>query len=203
MKQSQGSHDRMRTIAALAPFLATAVGLLIAGAGYFFLVLPQLQLVVPGGEYDIAPATERLAEGRAYATQLDGVLQRFNAMNGEDRQKINNMVPEEADLPGIFVTLDAIAKAHNFLASSVSAVTTLDAQKTGKDKKKTLQISTEFSGGTFDQFKGLLVDLGRSERILDVESIVFSANKSDYAVMMKAYYISPETPAAQPVAAEQ
>lgn len=161
-----------------------AVGYLVAA--YVLLFLPKLGRLVKGGELDLSSYEDRISETRSYLDSLKGVVTNFNKVNPDRRSRVQNMVPVSPDAPGLYVQLDAIARAHDMVLVSVDALP--DEKSSSPAGRKNVRVTVNIAGGTYQQMKLLLADIERSERILDVQAVIFTPSSASYGLVLKAYY---------------
>ena len=178
------------SLAAFSPFLIVIAGVLFAGAAYFLLFFPKLRLIVKGGDLDLERVESLIAEEERRKAVLDSIEAKYKGINPERKQKVQQMVPLEQDIPGLFVELDAIARQNNFTLTSVD--TTQDAKVTHTGGRKPTTIAANFSGGEFAYFAQLVRDIERSRRVLDVGSVVFTPNSGTYSLTLTAYNLDKE-----------
>lgn len=165
-----------------------AVGYLVAA--YALLFLPKLGRLVKGGELDLSAYDDRIAETQSYLDGLKVTVGAFNKVNPERRGRVQNIVPTAPDAPGLYVQIDAIARAHDMVLVSVDALPN-DKPPTLAGRKG-VRVTLNVAGGTYQQMKLFLMDIERSERILDVQDVVFTPASASYGLVLHAYYYDAE-----------
>jgi len=102
------------------------------------------------------------------------------------------VLPDERDLPSVFVQLEALAYKHNLFLSTVDIAA---EQSTGEEKRKKdkvelhkLVINLSLSGGDYFTLKNFLNDVENNLRLLDIRSIVYSPEGNTYNISMNTYY---------------
>jgi hypothetical protein len=185
-------------LAKALPAITVAVALGELAAAYFLLFVPKIAPILKGGKLDPSQLEATVSDNKAYLSKLKGALADYTSFNAEKRQKAMLLVPTEPDIPGIYVQLDTIASAHEFLVSSVDVV----PGESGSMERtlKGLRISANVTGGDYDQFKLFLGDLQRSSRLFDVQSVVFSPEGGSFGLVMRAYYLDKQEVIAPTVA---
>lgn len=173
------------------PTLTVAAAIGYAAAVHFLLFFPRIAPLRTGGRLDPGKLHASYDDEVAYEKRLDGSLADFGSFNAEKKLKASAIVPADKDIPGIYVQLDTIARAHEFVVSSVDVVAS-DAVLSVPGVK-TLRIAANLTGGTYAQFKLLLADLEQSTRAFDVQSIVFSPSGGIYGLVIRAYYLDPKS----------
>ncbi len=183
----------MAQLAVWLPLITVVLVLGYAVAAYFFLIMPQVGPLLPGGALDNGPIKTRIAEDQGYVKQLQDFLTYYTAISDENKARAASVMPLDADNPGLIVQLDNIARGHGMVLSSVDMV--VDEKSVTQYGRKTIRISVSVEGGGYDQFKLLLNDLEHSLRLFDVQSIIFSPT-GGYGLVLRAYYVDPKLPTA-------
>lgn len=178
----------------LFPIIMVVVAVLYAAAGYGLLLRPKLNAIAQGGGLDTSQVESTIEEDKAYSRRLTQGNEAFAALNPQRIEKVNNIIPTEAAVQNIFVILDGIAKRNNMVLVSVDSA--VDDRAVTPDGRKTVRVSANVGGGNYEQFKTLLTDLETSERVFDVQSIIFVPNTATYSLVLRAYYLDPNVQAA-------
>lgn len=179
------------------PYVTAVTALLYVAVVYFYLLAPKLARLRPGGEYDPTPFTTRIESERQYTSSIANATKEFNLVDKALRQRIENSVTAEPDIPELYVQMDTIAKANGFQLMTVEA--SPDTQTVLTGNRKAVRITASLEGGGYQQYKRLVSDLERLERIIDLQSVTFTAGSGSYSLVMLAYYLDP-TVLAPPVA---
>mgnify|MGYP001573743746 CR=1 FL=1 len=178
-------------IAKMLPILTLIAAVAYAVAAYGLLFMPKIGRLVKGGELDLSAYDGRIAETGSYANDLKAALTAYQGINPDRRGRVSNMVPVTADVPGLFVQIDALARAHDMVLVSIDAIP--DEKSTSPAGRKTVRIALNVAGGTYQQFKIFLADLERSERILDAQAIIFTPTSGSYGMVVRAYFLDAAT----------
>lgn len=173
----------------MLPVITGIVAVAYLLAAYVLLFMPKLGRLVEGGELDLSAYETRLAETQAYADSLKGVVSSYQSVNAERRGRVLNMVPTTHDTPGLYVQMDAIARAHGLVLVSIDAVP--DEKSTSAAGRKTIRVAINVAGATYQQFKLFLSDVERAERILDVQAVIFTPSSGNYGLVLRAYSLDP------------
>jgi hypothetical protein len=180
----------MESIAKMLPIITGLAAVGFAVAAYVMLFLPKLGRLVKGGELDLTAYEDRINETQGYLDGLKSTVAAFNKVNPERRARVQNMVPVTADAPGLYVQIDAIARAHDMVLVSVDALP--DDKPPTATGRQGVRVTIDVAGGTYQQMKLFLTDLERSERILDVQDVVFTPSSASYGLVLHAYYFDAE-----------
>jgi Tfp pilus assembly protein PilO len=147
--------------------------------------MPKLGRLVSGGELDLAVYEIRLSETKAYADSLKSVVTSYQSVNPDRRSRVLNMVPVTPDAPGLYVQVDTIARTHGLVLVSIDAVP--DEKSSTPAGRKTVRVAINVAGATYQQFKLFLADIERSERVLDVQAVIFTPSSGNYGLVLRAY----------------
>ena len=180
------------------PFITVALALGYLAAAYFLLFLPKIGPLLAGGDLDTALLEAQLQEREAHLGKLEAADDEFKKINADKKAKLTAVVPTEPDVPGILVAMDALAKKNGFVLTSIDTV--VDEKTVSPAGNKIVRMSVNMAGGTYEMFKALLTDISHSLRLFDVQSVVFTPNSGNYAMVMRAYYYAKAPPAAAPEA---
>lgn len=172
-------------LAKMLPILTGIVAVAYAIAAYVLLFMPKLGRLVPGGELDLSAYETRIAETKAYQGELKSVVDAYQAVNPDRRDRVRNMVTLTPDVPGLYVQLDAIARAHDLVLVSIDAIP--DEKTATPAGRQSVRVTLNIAGGTYQQFKLFLADIERSERIFDVQSVIFTPASGSFGVALRAY----------------
>ena len=180
------AHPR-RLIVVIAAAAAIAYGV----AAYLLLILPRLSVLSAARGPDSQALADRVSAAEARAGQIRTAVASYAALSDDKKTMLDAIVPPAADVPDLMVQLDAIATAHGMAIVSVDTLT--DEKTATPAGRKVVRVALNLSGGQFDQFKGFLSDLERSQRIFDAQSVIFTPGSNAYSVVLDAYF----APAAQ------
>ncbi len=170
------------------PVVTGVVAVAVLAVGYGYALKPMIGRVMSGGVYDAAPYRAALEDEKNYQSTLKAKVSEYESINESRRGAIAAMIPTTSDLPGIYVALDDLAKKRGITLLSVDAVPAAEADEFGHYP---IQVSARFSGGGYGLLKTVLLDIERSRRLFDVQSLVFSPESDSISLTMVAYYIDP------------
>lgn len=177
------------TLAKALPALTVVAALLLAILSYTLLFVPRLGRMVPGGGLDLAPYERRAAEARQYLDAVAAEQASFQQLNAQRKASVQNAIPARADSPGLYVTMDALATAHGMVLTSIDASEN-DKVATAAGRHP-ITVNARIEGATYPQFKRFLADLERSERLLDVVSVMFVPGSGAYDLTLRSYWVNP------------
>lgn len=180
-------------------FITTILILASAVIGVFYL-RPQWQ--------QFQTLQEESENLRNIATELDDLIQNrdalikaINTVSRQDLQKIDQALPQGPRSAEFLVLLETLAKRNNTVLRQVDLIGSGEAQSGqprpgGSLTAPSIGTIKEFPvsinvGGSYDAFKSFLGDLERSLRIIDINSLSFSASSRDlfeFSLKGKTYY---------------
>lgn len=173
--------------AVLMPFITVVAAILLAVAGYFLLLVPKIRPLMAGGAYDFSAIKTQLASDEDYIKKMMESLDGYSKLEEAKLSRVAAIMPLEADIPGLMVQIDEIARANKMALQSIDTAT--DEKNVSPLGRKVVRISLSLTGGDYAQFKLLLADLERSLRLFDVATLSFGADGKAYGVVLKTYYI--------------
>jgi len=172
----------------LLPILILA----IAGVTVFVFTTPMLE-AIDGLKLE----RERLTIADDNAAQLEErqaqLIDTYNKIDSEQRDRLEQFLPNNIDNVRLIIDINDIADHYGLSIKNPNIVTAEDG--TGKQAANSTPESTliAFSiTSSYELFKDFLKDLARSLRLVDVESVVFTAtdnNLYNYQVSLRTYWL--------------
>jgi len=189
-----------KVLAVWLPVITVIIGLAYAAIGYYILLLPKISQLLPGGEYDLTGIQARISEDEKFMTDANAAMAKFSGLSLENRKRASQIVPlGDADIAGILVQLDEIARANNMRLKNIDAV--ISEKIVTALGRKPVRISATFEGGNYEQYKLLLKDIERSLRLFDVQNLTIARGASTYSMVLTSYFLDkPSAAAAKPAA---
>lgn len=168
--------------------------LIVAAIGLFVVyVNPTYQetkaLSAKYGQYDSV-----LTQSAKVRQTRDQLLARRNTFSSDDVRSLERLLPDNIDNIRLIIDINDIAARYHLQTRDVS-VSSGDTNSVGGGKGALGSVTLSFTVfATYNDFQAFLMDLQRSLRIVDVESISFSApatenGASDYKVSIKTYWL--------------
>ena len=131
----------------------------------------------------------------------DSLLAEYNTISSSNIDRLRKMLPDHVDNVRLIIEIDNIASAYGMTVKDATLASSNDNENDDErsifeatvDNKQsmTLNFSVVAPYGSFLSF---LKDLEKNLRIVDVESITFSASDVDlyeYDVTLKTYWLTP------------
>jgi Tfp pilus assembly protein PilO len=182
----------------MARILITLLFLIAAVAIFFTLTKPYLNdinnLKADKQKYD-----EALVNSRELQTLRDKLLSKYNAILPEDIDRLNKMLPSDADSGDLLAMIENKARGRGLLLKSVNIKEELqstDASATlGKPPPPYKTVSLSFSvTGPYASVLAFFADLEKSLRLIDMKAVGFSSSPTDnyqYEITAQTYYAVP------------
>lgn len=154
--------DRRRLIISI--IILAAIVLVV-----IFLILPQWSNVT-NLQSQINSTKAELSQKTDLAKKLDEMLSKYDEVFNKV-QKVDFVVPKDSQRPELIVQLESLAKDNGLVLSSLEFS---EAPKKEGEQLKTLNISLALAG-TYEAFKNFILSAEQNLRIMDIESVSFSA----------------------------
>jgi Tfp pilus assembly protein PilO len=172
--------------------LALLIVAIVGGVGYYILY-PKYQEVSLGGEYSIETLKSERQTRQRYLYELKKLKENYQKINQADIDKLNQILPSDRDIPGLFVQVAALAEDNGFILDSVNisqeaAGRSIKGQ--AKQEIKKLNISLNLRGSSYQSLKYLLNAIEYNLRIFDVDAVYFSPDSDKYSVNLFTYYLA-------------
>jgi len=138
----------------------------------------------------LAQKATALEQRQAELEKLKSTKVGFAELEGPAK-KIVEILPSGKELPAIFVQIEALAVKHNLFLASIDVSNDKDAAA-GR-KKAPLQkiiINISLTGGDYFALKGLLADVEKNLRLLDVRSLAYAPDTKSFNLSMVAYFFN-------------
>lgn len=160
--------------------------------GYYFIIAPKYEEVSLGGQYSIETLTLERDQKIGYAADLRRINRNYREINSEEVKKLDQVLPEEKDIPGLFVQFQALAAKHDFqlLSINISEDSFRGANLDKSQKIKRLNISLNLTGGDYSEFKEFLESIELNLRIFDINATYFTPGSDSYSLNLFTYYLS-------------
>lgn len=155
----------------------------------FIYVSPTYNGITGSSEITKKSVKELKAEKERYVAALqkvreieevrNGLLTKYNAIQGSDREKLIKMVPENIDSVRLIIDINNIASAYNFTLKdiSINQAPTTPVRRDSSEVVPTTQknysyVTLSFNvTGAYNNLMAFMSDLERSLRIIDIEAL--------------------------------
>lgn len=176
--------------------LTIVIVITVVAFGYTFILEPKYREISSGGQYNLETVETELAKRETYLDTLKTLVTNYQNISQAEINKLKKVLPEEKDLPGIFVQFEALAQEYDLFLSSISInevaeeVKKEKSSRSGKIKKLNVSLSLISIKESHDyaDIKEFLSALENNLRLLDVNAVYFSPDALDYSVNLFTYY---------------
>lgn len=157
--------------------------------------LPQWQ------EFQVLRAQQTVLERIVFnASEVVGVrdqlLSRYNAVSTEEKARLETILPGEATQETLISALQELALRHGLLLKKITirATTSQNPLVANIQKKSYDEVTIEIGvAGTYQSFQTFLASIEQNARLLEVETISFSAGEADsleFTLQARARFLS-------------
>lgn len=160
----------------------------------YYLLAPKYQEVGLGGKYSLATLSQEKQEQLRYLEDLKKMVDNYRMINKSEIEKLNQILPEEKDIPGLFVQFQALAQENGFILTSININQEPERVASSEDRGeiKKLNISLNLIGKDYEALKVLLEAIESNLRLFDVNAIYFNPDSNDYSINLFSYYFIPK-----------
>lgn len=172
---------------------------LLAGALFYFYVDPTYDTIktLRAEEATLNAALSRALE---LQTTRDQLISRYNTFAPEDLARLEKLLPDHVDNVRLVLDMDSLASQYGMRVRNVAVEKqetqkNTRTQKVGPDERAYESMLLSFTvNGEYSTFRAFLRDLEQSLRLVDVESVSFSATDTgfyDVTVTLRTYWLKP------------
>ncbi len=145
-----------------------------------------------------AKLDEALTNARKLAERMDKLTAAYNALPADKLERLDLFLPDDVDNVQLIIDINNIAKAHGMAIRDVKIATeepktqTSVISRPGSMEQGSVGLSFTVSG-PYRVFQDFLIDLSRSIRIVDIESVDLTVSGTkglyDYHVELKTHWL--------------
>ena len=159
------------------------IPVIILGCGYLYLLKPKYIYLKETGSLTLQSLKKSLLTKKEYLENLKKLKKSYNNLSMEDREKLEEILNWDKDIPNLFVHFENLVEKRGMTLASINF-----AEGKGEGAIKTLNIDLAVAGGNYQILKDFLDDLEKDIKIIDVDSVIFSAE--GYNLALKTYYLT-------------
>lgn len=163
--------------------------ILIVGSGYFFVLEPKFRESGQGSKVNLDLTKTELLKRQQYLEQLKALIENYNKISPAEINRIKMILPRDKDIPGLFVQFQELATKNNLLLAAINFNDAPATTETTGLKKISINVdlisSSEIS---YQAIKKFIASVETNLRLLDIDSIFFIPNSSNYSLTILAYY---------------
>ncbi|GMU74453.1 MAG: hypothetical protein AMXMBFR44_6500 [Candidatus Campbellbacteria bacterium] len=176
-------------------FISGIIFIVVAVAVFFGLTNPKYQTTKTVRD-KVAQLDEALDKAKELTELRDTLTVQYNSFTDEELKKLNTLLPDSVDTVRLIIDVDNIADAHNLtlLNISIAGGEVTSQQSSGPEGRPYGVMNLSFNvSTTYEQFKAFLIDVERSLRLLDVQTISFGqpdvTGRTTYTVSARTYWL--------------
>ena len=176
--------------------------LIIAAVGLFVMYTNPTYQNIKSLQTESEQYNTALTQSSQVRAQRDQLLARRNTFPATDVERLQRLLPDSVDNIRLIIDINNVAARYHLQVTNVSLSTLQGAAQggvgNGTSSLGSVQISFSIAA-TYNDFQSFLQDLEHSLRIIDVESIRFSAGGSSgtakaagidsYTLTIKTYWL--------------
>ncbi len=169
------------------PGVSVVAALAVLASGYFGFINPVLAQFRDGGRYDVAAKRTDLAGREEKLAELEALQKQFTAISREEGDRLSRFLPADADVPGVIVALDELARLSGLQLLAVDTNPQKDSVA-GMSGVGALDVAVSLAGGDYPKLKAFIRNVEGSLRLFDVTAISFQA-AGVYNLNLRTYHL--------------
>lgn len=165
---------------------AVVTVLVLLTAGFVIVINPEISAI---RSFGLVRLQQTRADRNDVAESLRltrSVVESYRLVSVQDSAKLQSVLPSSSDLPAMFIQVEAIALSAGLRLNNISFTTTAPARRSGATTPQSappgfqqLQVTFNVTGGRgYPSLKNFLATVESSVRLLDVQSISYSPQKT-------------------------
>ncbi|MEA3463560.1 MAG: type 4a pilus biogenesis protein PilO [Patescibacteria group bacterium] len=183
---------------------------IILAAGYFLLIQPKYKQVAKDAESISEGKQLKYLTQQKYLNRLNELKAVYQSIKIQDRDKIEAILPNQAEIDKLFTEIEAIALSNGLILTSLQfesvksaakidnkyVVESAKANQGSKDKINDLpeeiakiKIIMNLVGTDYNGLKNILKTIERNLRLMDIIKLSFSPNDNQTSLELLAYYM--------------
>lgn len=187
----------MKTKEKRAPHLveSRALGILAGAAvvavGIFFLILPRVNALRPGGELDVAAARAELARLQTLVRSSESRASSLKAYGeGSASERLAILLPPAPEVPELVRGIDAAARTAGIELTTISA-SVRPSGKSTVNAAVSIDLTLAATDVRYEEFKKFIAALENSLRLIDIQSLAYQPDSLTLSVKAAAYALNP------------
>ncbi len=181
--------DRLKTVKFLSRYhkaLTVVLVIIIFAIGYYVLA-PKFQEII-SQRTDLKNLTKDKQARESYLADLEKLVANYQKINKSDVENLDQILPTQKDIPGLFVQLQALAQENGFTLATVNLEE--EPSITSREEKiRKININLNLVGGDYQSLKKFLEAVEYNLRLFDVDAVYFSPDSNNYSISLFTYYI--------------
>jgi Tfp pilus assembly protein PilO len=183
--------------------IITPVILIIISIGSFFAYTDKIyrgensdnHRTIQSLQAEDAEYQEALNNVTAIKAKRDALVDKMSAMNPDDLQKLESLLPDNIDNIQLIIDMNNIADKHRLIlkGARLDNEAKTDSSKLGTDNSKYGTVRISFSvTASYENFQNFLRDLEKSLRLVEITDLSVNGNAIglyDFSVGLKTYWL--------------
>jgi Tfp pilus assembly protein PilO len=143
-----------------------------------------------------AQLVSAVSSGADLRVRRDELTRKYNSIPGPSLAKLRSMLPDSIDNVKLILELDALSRTYGLPIQNVRVRETEESSAGATQNTDSrygitrLEITVE---GRYDRFRSFLADVEKSLRLIDIESVVFTAPENEtnytYIITLRTYWL--------------
>jgi len=174
--------------------------LVVLAIGLFMLYTDPAYQDIKDLQRQVAAYDDALDKSQELKRTRDQLISRRNTFPAESLQKLERILPDNVDNIRLIIDINAIAARHLLSITNIDLGTISDSASSrnelavGSSGSAVGSVELGFTvSATYDDFLAFLQDLEHSLRVVDVETIAFTASPegdlNDYTFTIRTYWL--------------
>ncbi|MCF7831280.1 MAG: type 4a pilus biogenesis protein PilO [Candidatus Pacebacteria bacterium] len=178
-------------------FIFSLFAILISIAIFVIVVIPRYH-AIQELRSERAELVSAVSSGADLRVRRDELTRQYNAISQDSLSKLKSLLPDSIDNVKLILELDALARTYGLPIQNVRVREVEDDTGAQQSTVVTdsrygttrLELTLE---GRYDRFRSFLTDVEKSLRLIDVESVTFTAPEDEavytYIITLRTYWL--------------
>lgn len=189
-EKKQLIHPSESVIDKLMGLIVVLVFLAILAPTYIFLISPQLEKILPGGDAHQQTAEELLSKRTAYLKSLQPLQELLDAYGSESKSDlIGSIAPSSIDIATLYALFERLGREMNVSIQTIDIGSAEGASSLVKGVESVI-VSLRFADVNYGKMKEILSTLESNLRLTDVVVIDYDPRSKFLSLTVRLYYFS-------------
>lgn len=169
--------------------ITTVLVILIVGGGYFVVLEPRFRESGQGNKVDLNLIKAELLKRQQHLEQLQTLIENYNKISPAEIARIKMILPRDQDIPGLFVQFQELATKNNLLLGAINFNDAPATSGSAEIKKISINVDLVSSNDiSYQEIKKFIASVETNLRLLDIDSVFFTPDSTNYSLTIIAYY---------------
>ena len=161
----------------------------IVEGGYCFVLEPKFRESWQGNKVDLNLIKAELLKRQQHLEQLQALIESYNKISPAEIARIKMILPRDQDIPGLFVQFQELATKNNLLLGAINFNDAPATSGSAEIKKISINVDLVSSNDiSYQEIKKFLASVETNLRLLDIDSVFFTPDSTNYSLTIIAYY---------------